>query len=343
MRWLLTGATGFLGESIARRLVQEGHEVVAYVRNPDPLGSDLRSRCEVVTGSLGDPNTLAQAADGVEVFVHGASVRDHRAAERALRWVNVAGTENALNAAAHAGVRRFIYLSCADVTLANVDRVHWNEDRPTPGPPADAHARSKLLAEELVRAEVRLETVALRPPLTWGPGDRSHLPDFAAEAKEHGGFQLVGNGDVFVAVLFIDHLVDAVLSAASKGTSGRPYYLHDNEFISAREFYGELSAALGLPPPRRGRPYPLGYALARAGVGRLSPTDIIHRGRPTFFDIHRAISDLDFEPRVTLAEGMNATRAWVESLGGVDPLIARRRAPATASSVDDIVQAAGGD
>ena len=317
-----------------------------YVRDETRLAEEIRDAARVYQGSLGDPNRIRDASRGADVVVHTAAASHPQASIEALRWVNVAGPENVVRAAAAAGVRRVVHVSCADVTLANVDRVHWDESRSLGAAPLGEHARTKQLGEELVLAESgsEIEVVAVRPSLVWGPGDRSTLPRLLYEALHSGGLRLIGRGENLVSVIYIDHLVDAILACADKGTGGRGYYVTDNEFLEATEFYGELSTAAGIPRPRTGYPLAVEYALAwmreRTSGGGLTRTDVVHRGRPTFFNIQDAISELGFEPRIPLDEGMRRLSEWIRSEGGAETLAGQQRPVPDGASVADMVQAA---
>ncbi|MFW5921523.1 MAG: NAD-dependent epimerase/dehydratase family protein, partial [Polyangiales bacterium] len=300
-------------------------------------------------GTIGDPNAILEAARGCEVMVHAAAVADHRSAPRALYWVNVAGTENAALAARHAGCSRFVFVSCGDVTLCNADRVHWNEDRTLMGRPLDHHARSKLLAEETAVAAQQqgLETVALRPGVLWGPGDTTNLPRWCREGLA-GGIRLLGRGDNLVCTTYIDNLVAAIDSAAEVELEGEQiFHVTDGEFQESREFFRGISEELGFPPPRASASYGLTYGLAwmrwRLGSGGAWPTDVIRRGRSTYLDHQKASRVLEYEPPVSVVEGMKALAAWVQERGGPKAVAEMGRAPATADSVDEQVAAAGGD
>lgn len=349
MRYLITGAAGFVGTAVARRVLAEGDEAVALVRHPERAAHLAAAGAEVREGTVGDPNGVAEAARGCRVVVHCAAVGSHRASPRALRWTNVAGTENVVNAARHAGCERVVHLSCADVTLCNEDRVHWNERREGAGRPPDEHARTKRLAEELALAESGrgIEVAAIRPALLWGPDDRTHLPALVREALP-GGLRLVGTGDNLLSTTYIDNLVDAILAAAEvEAAAGRVYYVTDGAFLDAREFFGQLSEAVGLPPPRSGPGYSVAYAMAwtrmRFGGEGWWPTDVIRRGRSTQFDQQNAMTDLDWEPRVTVEEGMSRLAEWAREVGGPRAIAGFYRPPAGADSVDAEVAAAGGD
>jgi 2-alkyl-3-oxoalkanoate reductase len=333
MRVLVTGATGFVGGAVVRRLLADGHTVHALVREQGAVGSLQEGGARPFVGHLGDPNGIARAASGCDAVVHAAGIASHRAHPEALEWVNVAGTENVLQAVRHAGVGRFVFISCADVTLGTHPRVYWNEDQEVPGEGFDAHARSKRLAEELVlcAAGPSFVPVALRPAILWGPGDTTTLPALCAEAAR-GRVHLFGAGTNLVSTTYIDHLADAVVAAlTAEGVAGCPYYVTDGEFLEARELFGALCRAAGLPPPRRGAPFPLAYAAAwiRERMSGSGPwrTDVVRRARSTYLDHARAVNQLGYAPRVPFDEGMRRVAEWVEAVGGADAVTRLARPP----------------
>ena len=348
MRYLITGAAGFLGAAVTRRVLAEGDEAVGLVRDAGAARDLEAAGARIVTGTVGDPNDVAAAAHGCTVLVHCAAVPSHRASRRALRWTNVAGTENVLKAARKAGCERVVHVSCADVTLSNQDRVHWNEKRELDHRPLDEHAITKQVAEDLVLSENGrgIEATALRPALLWGPGDRTHLPALAREGLA-GGIRLVGSGESFIATTYVESFVDAVLAAAEvTAAPGHAYLVADGELAEAREFFEQLSGAVGLPPPRTGPTYGLAYAMAWARERMRNagpwPTDVIHRGRSTHFDCQNAMTDLDWSPR-PMTEGMERLAEWAKEVGGPAAVAAMYRPPAGAASVDSEVATAGGD
>ena len=315
MRCLVTGATGFIGGAVLRELQAAGHEVVAYVRE----GSDSRALQDIerVVGDLGDPNRLAIAATNCDALVHAAGITDPAADPDALGWVHIAGTENAINAARKAGCRRLIHISCAHVTLYDGPRSFWNEDVAPPRPYGDL-ATTKLRAEELVRVSGRrgFRTTVLRPALVWGPGDTTHLPGWQAEANQ-GGIRIVGRGKKLMATTYIGNLSHAVRCAIeTKITTGNVYYVVDTELSVSRDFFTELSAALGWNAPRRAGPYRWAFFSARAGLSPLHPTQVIGRGHSSAFEMNRARQDLGYEPVVTRKQGLVALAVWYQETRG---------------------------
>jgi 2-alkyl-3-oxoalkanoate reductase len=344
--YLVTGATGFVGGALVARLLRERETAVrALVREAEAVRR-LPPGAQAVVASLGDPNALAEAARSVHVVFHCAGENDPRASSRALAWINVAGTENLINAARRAQVRRVVHLSCADVTLVNADRMGWKETRALTQTPLDACTRSKLLAEELALQAngSGLEVCALRPAWVWGAGDRRTLPALYAEARR-GRVSLCGSGKNFVPTTHVDNLVEALLLAAhAKAAPGGTYHVLDGEMVDARELLSRLCQALGVAPPRRGV-YLVSYlaAVARAQLGHadgLWPAEVVRRGRRNLFDGTAAARDLKYQPKTSLEDGLQGLGAWLQELGGPEALLAQRRQPASELDADVLVRLA---
>lgn len=292
-----------------RALQAAGHDVVAYVRE----SSDSRALADVerVVGDIGDPNRLAAAAAGCDAMVHAAGIADPNAHADTLGWAHIAGTENAMNAAREAGCRRFVYVSCADVTLYDGPRSFWTESDAPQRPFGDL-ARTKLHAEELVRVSggKGFWTIALRPALAWGPGDRTHLPAWEGEAKD-GGIRIVGGGKKLLATTYIGNLAHGVLCALeAKVTTGNVYYIVDTELSVSREFFEEVSEALGWSPPKSAGPYRWAQLACRTSLLPLSPSEVIRRGHTSAFDMSKAKQDLGYEPIFTRQQGLDALGKW---------------------------------
>jgi 2-alkyl-3-oxoalkanoate reductase len=335
---LVTGATGFVGGALTRALLAKGESVRALVRT-EAGKQRLAGGAEVRPGDLADPNTIAAAASGCEVIFHCAGESSFHASAEAHAWLNVAGTENVLAAARHAGVERLVHLSCADVTLVPRDRLHWKEEAVLGRAPLGAFARNKLLAEEvaLLGSDRRLCVTALRPGLLWGAGDSVNLP-FVCKEAQAGGVRLFGRGHNLLATTQIDNLVTALIAAAgASGVEGLALHVADAEFVTAREFFERLCAALSLPAPRAGI-YPLEYGAAwlRRSLGREGawPEDVVRRAHGSLLDCERAIRLLAWDPRVGLDEGMQALSRWASDVGGPSAIARLARPAAGREAID---------
>jgi nucleoside-diphosphate-sugar epimerase len=241
-------------------------------------------------------------------------------------------------------------MSCAEVSLHAGDRMHWDEARVLPHPPLGAHAQTKLMGEELALAQSdgRLQVTALRPALLWGAGAIDGLAGLVREGKRRG-IALYGGGRNIVPTTHIDNLVRAALLAAdAEAAPSRAYYITDAEFMEAREFYGKLSSALGIPPPRLNGNLALAGLLANlkarfAGDGGAAQARLVNRGQSALFDLSRATKDLGYAAQLDLEQAMGKLGEWVARQGGPDGLVAQARGPVTARDVDEQVRAAGGD
>lgn len=169
-RVLVTGATGNVGNAIARALVAEGREVFALVRDPSRARPVLPDACALVTGDVTDPASVRNAMDGVEVVYHAAGLPEQWLADPAtFERINVGGTRNMVEAAYAAGVRRFVYTSTIDV-FAWTPGVPFDESVLDPAPKHTHYERSKQAADRLVQAAVDagFPAVFLHPSAVYG-------------------------------------------------------------------------------------------------------------------------------------------------------------------------------
>ncbi len=329
----VTGASGFVGRSLCVALRTAGHDVCALVRVRTPAAA--RERIEAlgvrcVVGDLGDEESLALAVRGSETVFHLAALRPRGAAEKDYERVNLIGTENLIDAARRARVRRLVYLSDARVTAGNYHRDYVDESFPQPDRFLDPYSRSKALAEDLAigtSGTAGMDGVALRPGLVWGADDSVLLPELIRRRRD-GTLALLSGGTRFAPTTQIDNLVAALMLAAEKpGIGGNVYYVTDDERVTMRAFLGMLLRAAGVGPPRRRMPYPIAYARAfltdkRAGTDGCARADVIQFGRAAFFNIKRARAELGYAPTVSLREGERSLTDWARAVGGADRIVA---------------------
>jgi nucleoside-diphosphate-sugar epimerase len=215
-RALITGATGFVGGHLARRLTEAGWELGALVRPT----SDTRALEELgVTlwrGDLGDRDVLRRASGEVEVVFHLAAVTAARDDE-GYRRANVEGTRTLVEAFAEADPqpRRLVYLSSyAACGPAHPDRPRRMDEPPAP---LTAYGRTKLAGEEVVRSldERGAEVVVVRAPAVYGPGDRALLPYF--RLIRWGVAPVPNGGESRLHLIYVGDLARALEGAADAG------------------------------------------------------------------------------------------------------------------------------
>jgi UDP-glucose 4-epimerase len=229
---LVTGSSGRIGRQVVAALLGQGREVRGF--DPTPSGRD-DPRFAEITGSPEDPDTVALAIQGVRDVLHLGALMSWATADRgAMFRTNVEGTRLLLDAAAAAGVRRFVFASSGEVYPESApERLPVTEDHPLR--PASPYGLTKLLGEELVRfheRQGRMETVILR---------FSHTQD-AGELLDDGSFfsgprfflrprirqqERLGNSAVAELLRAADPGRPAHVLA--RNAVGRPYRMHITE------------------------------------------------------------------------------------------------------------------
>jgi dihydroflavonol-4-reductase len=328
VRVLVTGATGFTGGHLAEALAGRGHEVRALVR-PSSRERFARTRAAdagatAVIGDLTDADAVARACAGVEVVYHiAATYREAGQPDAAYRAINVDGTLNVLRGAKAARARRVVHCSTGGVH-GHIAQPPANEDAPFN--PGDIYQETKLEAETVARDFGRhegLEVVVARPIGIHGPGDMRFLKMFRGLAR--GRFPMLGSGEAYYHLTYIDDLVEGFrLCGEVPGAAGRTYMLAGARYTTLAELVRLIAAELKVNPPRVHWPvWPFWTAglLCELVCVPLRIEPPLYRRRVDFytksraFDITRARTELGYEPRVSLEEGLHRTAAWYREQG----------------------------
>lgn len=320
MKILVTGGTGFTGKALVRRLIEEGHQVVALDYKEGIKTQEIRDwGAEVVLGSVTDMDVVRRAVKGVEVVHHvAAAFREMDVPESYYHEVNVGGTRNVLQASLDEGVRKVIYCSTCGVH-GNVDHPPAGEDAPIQ--PADYYQRTKWEAEPIAREfyERGLPTTILRPAAIYGPGDpeRFYLI-FRRVAK--GTFPMFGNGKTYYHPVYIDNLVDAFVLAMQEGKGdGEAYLIADEQYLEIEDLVRRVGKALGVDVKIPHYPvWPVivvGHIVEKAckpfGINPpIFPRRVDWYRQNRAFRIDKAKRDLGYQPRIGIDEGLRRTAEW---------------------------------
>ena len=317
MKVLVTGATGFTGNHLARHLVASGHEVRALAR--DPHKATLGQSVTVVRGDLLDRDSLKAACDGVDVVYNIAALyRQAGLPKETYRDVNARAVGWLIEAAAAGGVKRVVHCSTVGVH-GDVQKPPANEDAPLR--PGDVYQWTKLEGESVAReaaGRTGVELAIARPSGIYGPGDRRLLKLFKGVAR--GRFLMLGKGDIFYHLTYIDDLVEGFrLCGEVPAAAGRTYILAGGEVTRLKELVARIARIAGVEPPTRALPvWPVWVAgaLCEAACAPLKIEPPLYRRRVDFFtksrafDISRARAEIGFAPAVGLDEGIRRTLAW---------------------------------
>ncbi|HVS28870.1 MAG TPA: NAD-dependent epimerase/dehydratase family protein [Solirubrobacteraceae bacterium] len=317
----VTGGSGFVGGALIRRLVEEGWRVRALARSQGSADKVAALGAEPATGDLEDAGAMTRAAEGCEVAFHAAVHLGEWGPRAEFERINVGGTRNVISACRGAGVRRLVHVGTEAALMAGEPLVDVDEDAPLRPDSPVPYCSTKALAEQAVRdaADGGLETVVVRPRLIWGPGDTTILPSLV-EAVRSGRFRWIGGGRHRTSTTHVANVVEGLLLGAQRGASGAAYFVTDGEPVVFRDFVKSLVGTQGVEVPDKELPAGIARAAAAAAEGlwkglRLSGAPPITRialwlsSQECTIDISRARAQLGYQPRVTVAGGIEELAA----------------------------------
>ncbi|HXK11146.1 MAG TPA: NAD-dependent epimerase/dehydratase family protein [Vicinamibacteria bacterium] len=326
MRVLVTGATGFLGRTVARRLAARGHALRVLAR-PSSRLEGLPDGFEVAAGDVTDALSVRAAAEGCAAVVHMAALVKIWVPEPELfEAVNVGGLENVLAAARAAGAR-LVYTS-SFIALGPSGPGALDASRPHPGPPfRNAYERTKARADARAReaAAEGQDVVTLYPGVIYGPGEMTEGNIVARMIADHLSGRLpalVGPGDRRWSYAFVEDVAEGHVLALEKGRPGDRFVLGGENATLARLF-GLVHEITAAAPPRWRIPYGIASGIGRAQwlwaelTGQ--PPQLTHGEVGVFreewaCDSGRAEQQLGYAVR-TLAEGLRETIRWLYDTG----------------------------
>jgi UDP-glucose 4-epimerase len=320
-RVLVTGASGFVGKVVCRRLIESGYTPRAGLRDAKQwpaLQTATHGLTEfAVLGALGANPDLRPAFAGISVVVHLAA-RVHHVGDEATdplkeyRRTNVDGAREIALAAVEQGVRRLILVSTVKVNGESTGGNRFTEDDPPN--PQDPYAISKWEAEEVLRsvaAKTGLEVVIVRPPLIYGPEVRANfyaLMRFAHQFARRGIPIPLPDANNRRSMLGVENLADFLVRCIGHPKAANQTFLvSDGEDVSTRELIVRLARTLGRPA--RFLPVP---ALALRMVAKLVRKEpALNRLLGSLaVDSGKARQSLGWMPPATLDEGLTATALW---------------------------------
>ncbi|WP_415176304.1 NAD-dependent epimerase/dehydratase family protein [Porticoccus sp.] len=244
-RAFVTGATGFVGGALVRRLVSDGWELVVLVREQSQYAPLENLGATVVFGDLCQPESLTDVLKGCSVVFHCAALTgvEHRIDD--FHQVIAGGTNNLLQAADSAGVQRFVYVSSILVYELTENATRYTESMPLLTSSVDPYGRAKIAAESAcleARQAGLFQVSILRPVFVYGPGDRpgGFLPTLLSMLRT-GRFRLVDGGRSRIPMIYISDLVELLILAAEQPQADGQIY---NACSAASPQWHELTTTL---------------------------------------------------------------------------------------------------
>src|ERR1700730_7919956 len=317
---LITGASGFVGRALCRQLEVKGHSLKRVLRKPSPHSqSPTYSSEEFIIPDLNAVVHWRAAMEDVDVVFHLAArvhvmKENHPNAASLYQETNCEGTRKLGQAAADAGVRRFIFVSTVKVHGEKNLRNQKGEPIPfsetQPPNPADPYAQSKWDAEKGLHEISRrsgMEIVILRPPLIYGPGVGGNF------------LKLLGLLDKKVplplksvhsrrSILYVGNLVDALVTTIyNQRASERTFLISDGYAPTIPELLEKLARSLNKKPRLFRVPVPF-LRWVGSLTGRSASIDRLTS--PLIVDTHAITSALGWAPPFTLKAALKETVDW---------------------------------
>jgi nucleoside-diphosphate-sugar epimerase len=324
---IVTGAPGWLGTTLVNRLI--GRPVRCLVEAGADSSELARGGAEIVNGDIRSAESLARLFEGAKggTVFHAAGVIHPSRGVKQFYEVNVQGTQNLLAAAQKAGVRRFVHVSSNSPIGTNPSADHVF-DESAPYHPYMHYGRSKMLAEQAVKAAADLETVIIRPPWFYGPNQPARQSLFFTMIRT-GKVPLVGSGENRRSMAYVDNICQGLLLCESvTAARGQTYWIADrrpytmNEIISTIEDVMEKD--FGIVPARKRMKLPsLASEVAWLADKSLQGLGLYQQKLHVLSEMNKTIAcsvakaerELGYKPDIELREGMRRSMQWMKERG----------------------------
>lgn len=319
MKVLVTGAGGFIGASITRRLLGRGDEVRGLLMEAEPDRGLQALGMEVWRGDLTAPSTIAGAAEGCDNVIHTANRTIDWGTKRQFFSIGVDGTRNLLEESA-GKINRFVYFSSIAAYGFGPHAKGFEEDRELVKTGIH-YGDAKVEAEKLTRSygeKGALDFTIIRPSNVTGP--RSVWVTDILDFMNKGLFPLFDGGKYSASLVYVENLVDGIIMAMdSEVARGKAYNFRDDYEITWKEYAQGLGKLVG-KKPRGSLPFKVGWyagkgchaVFAPLGIRPpVTPLAVAVLGRDNDVSNARAKEDLGWKTRVPWDEAWAAIEKWV--------------------------------
>ncbi len=324
MAVLVTGASGFVGTWLVRKLVERGDEVHVLHRKTSSLdglqGLNYVSRI----GDVTELKSLQEACLDVDTVFHLAGVIGYsRAARPMMDEVNIGGTQNVIRAIQNERAPKLVYMSSVVAVGASFDGQPLNEDSPyNIGHLNLGYFETKRIAEELVIKACKdklIQATIVNPSTIYGAGDAQKGSRKTQLKVARGSLPFFTSGGV--SIVSVHDVIDAILVAQQKGRQGERYIL-SGENISIQELFRKIAQFAGVQPPKIFLPNPVVHGLGWIGdrlesIGKKGPLNSENAWTAIlfhWFEHQKATRELGFNPRPA-DEALRESVEWMKGKG----------------------------
>ena len=325
---LVTGGGGFVGKAVVQQLLEKGVQVSVVGRNRYPDLEKMGVHC--FCGDITDGNFIHQATREVEVVFHVAAKAGIWGPYQDYHGVNVVGTRNVVDACKKNGVRALVYTSTPSVVFDRKDIREGDESLAYASDFLCSYAKTKVIAEKTVLNESSTPSCALRPHLIWGPNDPHLLPRLLAAGRKKA-LKIVGRGDNFVDISYVDnvayaHILAAINLTSSCTAAGQSYFISQGEPVNLWDWINDLFQRMGVEKIERRVSHRTAYRIGaileciyritgQKNEPRMSRFLAEQLAKSHYFSCQKAYNDLGYSPVISTAEGLERTVKWLKDNG----------------------------
>lgn len=326
-RVLVTGATGFTGSVLVRKLVEQGVEVVAIARPTSNISAFEGLNINWIKGDVFDPNLIDQAISGVSHLFHLVTpFREAKSPDLGYYNVHVLSTQLLAKAAlTQPNFQRFVQVSTIGVH-GHIDQPPADETYRTE--PGDVYQATKLEGEQWIKtfgAETGLPVTVVRPAGIYGPGEKRLLKIYKMVSK--GWVPAIGNGSNLLHFIHVDDLTDCLLVTATHPQAiGETFICGSEKAMTFKDMVSLISETYAVPTRFISLPKAPLFALADLCEFIFRPLGIeppLYRRRLAFYTKDRSFNTskirnlLGFVPRHADREGLKELGQWYVEQGWV--------------------------
>ena len=333
MYTLVTGATGFIGKRLVKKLVEEGRNVRCLVRDTSKTEELSYLNVDFFIGDIRNLNSLKEAMEGIDVVYHLAG-RANPSIVKPYKYyeeINVIGTNNVLEAVLlNKNIKKIVLMSSIAATGPSRDSNLLNEKSALK--PITKYGESKVQVEKMAKEYHRkhnMPIVVIRPPMVYGIGDKDWVGFFnmVKTAGQSGKYLPVpGNHENLFDFCFVDNLVDGLIGAEkSSKTIGQTYFLSDDHSYTIKEILSAITTSFKVSYPKKF--WPKGFSMILATI--LEAIGYVFRFDPPLSrrdvkwmttnywvcDCTKAKKDFGYNPKITLEDGVRMTIEWAQKKG----------------------------
>ena len=327
-RVLVTGARGFVGGFLCRRLLADGCRVAAMATTEANTQYLRDMGMEVRVGDLTRPESIQGICNSVDSVIHLAARVGYTGTRKQFFDQILEATRHVLDESV-GKVTRFVYVSsfCASGAGGVARHMKGHREDDPEKKTGVSYGDAKYEAERLVlryHNEKGLLSTVVRPSNVIGPGS-VWVDGIAAVMRSRPFFPLIDGGRYSASLVYIDNLVDGIVLAATRDTAlGRTYHFRDDYAVTWKEYFSDLASAIDATPRFAVLPFPVVWGVASLFDRVLRPigieTEMTRQvigltGRDNDVDTTRAREDLGWRTRVPYEEAIETIRDYARQGG----------------------------